>query len=645
MRAASVFIGAVFPRFLIVFVLALTLLPVSPVARADGTAAADTPERFFGAVQAIYNPDRAAQAGVQWERLIFPWSLIQKDGPDAWATGYFSDQQIKDEVTRGIQVVGLAIYTPQWATSTPTTARPTNVPANLYLPFDDPKNYWGQFMFKLAQRYRGQIDTWVVWNEPDLVSSTIAYTWDGSINDFYQLVKVAYLAIKKANPNAKVALPGLTYWLDKESGRPLFLARYLEVAGKDPSAAANNQYFDIVEIHQYSNPLNTYATIKVMQQALALYGLDRPIWVGESNVAPNDDPGTPITPILHATLDQQASYVLQAFALARAAGAERMSIYKMVDERPEGPGELYGLVRNNGTIRPAFTAYQTAVRYLSSPTSAVYRWDGASDPPTPDQITQLLQSNAHGTQWLWPAAVNWVTLERGAERVTVAWNASPKLVTGHVPAVVKSAQVLDKFGRDVGEVVAQNGMYNLELYPTNNNSDPRDTSAYLVGGDPRILLEKVVPLPTAVDATIEVVWPKDPTHANITGVLNQPNTLQAVPCRWSPTVRLMASVDGGPTATIGNGARRMQTEDGLTYPVWDFNNVDIAASLQGKSIDFWLDVNGIATHATRWTYSTPPPPPPVVTPEPGDDAAPAATPVPTPTPPPTWQHRPTASCQ
>jgi hypothetical protein len=41
-------------------------------AQAGEGGVADTRERFFGAVQSIYNPDRAAQAGVQWERLIFP---------------------------------------------------------------------------------------------------------------------------------------------------------------------------------------------------------------------------------------------------------------------------------------------------------------------------------------------------------------------------------------------------------------------------------------------------------------------------------------------------------------------------------------------------------------------------------------------
>jgi hypothetical protein len=580
----------------------------------------DTRERFFGAVQAIYNPDRALQAGVQWERLIFPWSLIQNGGPESWADGYFSDQQIAQEVARGIQIVGLAIYTPQWATSTPMAPRTTNVPANLYLPFDDPRNYWGQFMFKLAQRYRDQIDTWIIWNETDMYSDTIAYTWEGAVADTYQLVKVGSRAVKLANPKARVALPGLTYWWDKEGGRPLYLARLLEVAARDPTAAAHGDYFDIVVLHQYSNPLNTYASVRVLQRTLAAYGLERPIWIGESNMVPFDDPMNPIGPALHATMDQQAAYIIQAFALARAAGAERMSIYKFVDEAPEGAGELYGLARNDGSIRPAFTAFQTAVRYLSQPTSAVYTWDGASEPPTEDQLTQLIQSNAKRTQWLWPAAVNRVTLERGAERVSVVWNASPKLVTARIPAVAKSAQVIDKYGRDTGEVIAQNGTYELELGPTSNNSDPRDPTVYLVGGEPRLLVERVTALPTVVEARLQVLWSRDALTANLTGVLLTPGTNQTVPCRWNPRVHLYASMDGRPAIDLGTGDKRLVTEDGLTYPVWDFNAVDISAAAQGKSIDFWLDVSGVATGATRWNYSA-------------NQPSPAF-----------WQQRPTTSC-
>src|SRR5947209_8214383 len=181
-----------------------------------------------------------------------------------------------------------------------------------------------------------------------MYTDAVAYTWDGSVNDMYQLVKVASQAVKKANPNARIALPGMTYWWDKESGRPLYLTRYREAASKDPTAASNGYYFDIALLHQYANPLNAYAAVQVFKRAMALYGIDRPVWIGEANVVPYVYAASDIGTTLHATMDQQASYMIQSFALARAAGVERMSIYKFVDELPEGPGELFGLVRNDG---------------------------------------------------------------------------------------------------------------------------------------------------------------------------------------------------------------------------------------------------------------------------------------------------------
>ena len=198
-------------------------------------------------------------------------------------------------------------------------------------------------------------------------------------------------------------------------------------------------------MHQYTNPLNIYNAIRLYQRAMDLYGVSKPIWVGESNVVPDDDPMNPIAPAFHATMDQQASYIIQAFALARAAGAERMSIYKLVDEAREGANELYGLVRNDGRSSGVHRVSNRGQVHEQAD-SAVYTWDGASEVPTEDQVTALLQNDAKRTQWIWPAAVNRVTLERGTERDMIVWNASPKLVTAKIPAAAKSAQVIDKFG-------------------------------------------------------------------------------------------------------------------------------------------------------------------------------------------------------
>src|SRR5262249_54771088 len=45
--------------------------------------AVDTDDGRFGMVQGMVQPDLAWQAGARWDRIIFPWSLIQRDGPNS----------------------------------------------------------------------------------------------------------------------------------------------------------------------------------------------------------------------------------------------------------------------------------------------------------------------------------------------------------------------------------------------------------------------------------------------------------------------------------------------------------------------------------------------------------------------------------
>ena len=98
-------------------------------------------------------------------------------------------------------------------------------------------------------------------------------------------------------------------------------------------------------------------------------------------------------------MEQQSSFVLQAMALGLTAGYERMAIHSLTDR--DTSDELWGLVRNDGTLRPAFVAYQTAARYL-----------GGAD--------RVGLRRARAGPWPWPAGgylPNWqvylVVVERG----------------------------------------------------------------------------------------------------------------------------------------------------------------------------------------------------------------------------------------
>src|SRR5688572_33389003 len=74
---------------------ATSVTPLPPVA---------TEDQRFGLVQGIQAPDLAHRAGARWDRIIFPWSLIQQKGPDSWEEQYFSDAAIRAQARRGVKI-------------------------------------------------------------------------------------------------------------------------------------------------------------------------------------------------------------------------------------------------------------------------------------------------------------------------------------------------------------------------------------------------------------------------------------------------------------------------------------------------------------------------------------------------------------
>jgi len=498
---------------------------LSPSAKSVGAR-----DPFFGIVQAIHDPEKAVAAGVSWERVVVWWSAFQPNSPDDWVEGAWPPRdQVEAQRARGIETVGVVLHTPPWA------AREGGDPAvspphNLELPFDHPQNYWGQFMARLAREYAGAIDTWIIWNEPE-------FCWTGTVAEFAQLQRVAYLAVKAANPSATVILTGTTYWMDHDSGRALFLERLLGQLAREAdfekpaegAAAADDgtapspgtlgegggegaqpapspgtlgegggeglfptppwYFFDAVAVHQYGNPLNSYTVPVLYRRVLASYGIDAPIWLPESNIVPHDDPiKTLHRGGLRATMEEQANYMIQSTALARAAGVARYSIYKMRDEAPEND-QYYGLVRNDGTPRPAYTAYQVAIREMSGVSDAQYFWSGSATPPTEDEVTALLASTASRAQFVWPGAMNGVRMRRGDDRVTVLWNATAAPLAIGVPSSVPGATLIDKYGQSQPLQRAEDDAFHLTLAPATNNTDARDPALVLVGGDPVILVE------------------------------------------------------------------------------------------------------------------------------------------------------------
>ena len=415
----------------------------------------------FGAVEAFRAPYEATTVGVRWERIHFGWRDLQPTGPDSWnAFATDHDRAIDAELKAGRQLVGLLINTPDWAAAIPAQ-HGASPPRGLYRAWDDPRNTWGHFVGQIATRYAGRIDHWVIWNEISITAGKWS-TWKGSVADYAQLVKVAYLAAKSANPRARIILAGDPYWYDRGAATEELLGRLTASA----DARAHGGYFDVANLHLYNRPTDIATVVGWYRQALLRQGLAKPIWIAESNAIPYDDSVRRYPRGgFFASTDDQASYIVQAYAIALALGVQRIEVNRMLDGADfAAGGEPFGLVRNDGTARPAFWAYRTVSNLFSQVTGGEYSDDRAF-------------------------GVRRVVLRRPGATVTVVWDARPIHTVAAIPAIAPNASLYDKFGQ-ARTIRARDGHYAIALEGARGNTNGADATDYVIGGSPLILVQR-----------------------------------------------------------------------------------------------------------------------------------------------------------
>lgn len=469
--------------------------------------------RVFGATETLWQSRRAKLSGARWSRVVFFWTEIQPRGPRDWRASYYlRDDLIRRERTNGVEVVGLLMSTPAWAAVRAQDGGRA-VPAGLSRPPQDPQNTWATFVRKMTAEYRGRIDTWIMWNEPDIRaggSNAQYHTWAGDEHEYALLLKAGYLAAKDANPNARVLFGSTTYWADANAGNPLFLERVLDVLRLDPEAAAHGFYFDAVALNLYAAPDDLRRVAGVYRDVLNRYGLTKPLWLTETNAVPYDDPGKGLAREqngLRVTLEQQAAFVVQAYAMGMAAGYERIAIHSMVDRDTQD--ELWGLVRNDGTLRPAFVAYQTAARHFGGARRAVFagrerpvwRWHRDGYLPNWQLYLVVLEREPEPRPTGSEAAASaerGVQGAHGRQRVSVVWSGDPEPKQITLRRVSDQATLVDKYGR-AQSVEAVDDRWRFTLPPATAHSPLDPEGYYFIGGDPLLLIEEGVPEGAPVD--------------------------------------------------------------------------------------------------------------------------------------------------
>jgi hypothetical protein len=494
-------------------ILACTILAGTALELArPATAQTHTPpDPRFGIVETYVNPAAATEAGAGYTRIILRWDVIQPAGPADWKPANVPDPFIARELADGRQVVGLLIGTPAWA-SADGVADARAVPK---------MEAWEAFARRMAQHYRGRIQHWIIWNEPDVWEpGHPGSTWLGSEADYARLLETAYRAIKEVDPGAQVAMAGQTYFWDWTHGRRLYLDRLLDIIAADPDAKSHGYFFDIVPYHLYFNPVQPPRIIGEVKGSLARHGIaGKEIWINETNAPPSDDPTEQpwSTPRYRTSLDEQAAFVIQQIAQAFAAGAARVAFYKLRNsaDHPESI-EPFGLLRGDDSRRPAFDAFRTAAAYLGGFRSVSKQEAG--------------QTVA-------------VTFDRGGQTTTVLWTWGQTPAVVRVRAIAPTGLLVDARGQ-AAPITAVDGVYVVDLPGARCSAGP-DCS---IGGAPRLLIEAGAPAGRAALAPAPTLRP---TASSTMTAAPSPSATATVTAAADAAAVSTPTSTASPTATAG----------------------------------------------------------------------------------------------
>lgn len=212
----------------------------------------------------------------------------------------------------GVDVLLPLGLSPAWA-----SARPTEPSAYSRGNAAEPASIedWRQYVRTVAQRYRGRIRHYELWNEPNLKNF---YT--GSVESMLMLGREAWTILKEIDPDNRLAAPATT-----EGGRHLdWLDRYLALGG--------GEYLDVLSHHFYVPRESPEAMAGIMQDIrvlLARHGLgDKPVWNTETGWwidSPNAS--SSFTSWKKLQPAEATAYVSRALLLGWALGMQRYYWY------------------------------------------------------------------------------------------------------------------------------------------------------------------------------------------------------------------------------------------------------------------------------------------------------------------------------
>ncbi|MCD4784165.1 MAG: endo-1,4-beta-xylanase [Candidatus Eremiobacteraeota bacterium] len=205
----------------------------------------------------------ALELGNQRTRLILHWKMVEpRKGKFNFA---LVDRVIDMHHKLGIKPLVTIRCISKWGTKRPSAKDRSAPPRDM--------STYRRFIRKVASRYKGKVGYWQIENEVYDTTLGNSKFWNGTKEEYIELLKNAYDEIKKADPGANVVMAGFANVIfreiDRGNGKIKSFFEYLMNKG--------GNYCDTVDFHQYYEPDTVYNEVKILRDTMKKMGLKKEV--------------------------------------------------------------------------------------------------------------------------------------------------------------------------------------------------------------------------------------------------------------------------------------------------------------------------------------------------------------------------------
>ena len=312
--------------------------------------------------------------GVKWARVQTGWARTEKEKgvyDFAWL-----DVIVDKLLERGVSPwlsfsYGNPVYTKDMKVLK-KGAQPTTEGCNEFgvgfppVHTKEEREGWKNYVRALVRHFRGRVNHYEVWNEPDLLSF-----WKSGprAEQYVELVRMTAEPLREEQPDAKL-IGGAIAW-----GMTAWSLKYLE----DCMKAGIHELVDIITYHGYKSIPERHSTqeIAAFKHIVNKYKPSLLYWQGEAGMqsyAPEEAKGKAALSTMKLSEDIQARMLLRRTLLELNNGASMTSYFHMADFAHYAAFKAtfhYGLLRlADGSPKPAYYALQSLCTLLHGPVEA-----------------------------------------------------------------------------------------------------------------------------------------------------------------------------------------------------------------------------------------------------------------------------------